>query len=109
MLKQIFAIVESEFIRSFLIEDLQFPSSHIFESWNADLPPDLSEAISGEGVDVVLNTLTSDIIQGIWDAVADYGIFVYVGKSIIVEDTMLNIRALNRGVSLIRFDLGEIF
>ena len=38
------------------------------------------EATSGQGVDVVLNSLTGDLLRSSFEACADFGRFIDIGK-----------------------------
>lgn len=91
------------------METLHIPSSHIFKSDSTVFPPGIMKATAGKGVDIVLSSLPSDLLQASLDALTDYGTFVGLGKPNIAESGALNMRVLGRGVTMTAFDLSEMF
>ena len=67
----------------------------------------------GRGVDLVLNSLSGELLHALWNCVAEYGKMVEIGKRDFICKAMLNMDlfAFNRsfiGVDLARFNSGMI-
>lgn len=61
--KQIFVTVGNEAKIQFLIERFGLSRSVIFNSRNADFFPEIMRETSGQGVDVVLNSLSGELLH----------------------------------------------
>ncbi|KAM3079651.1 hypothetical protein ACMFMG_006064 [Clarireedia jacksonii] len=106
---EIFATVDTEAKKAFLVNNLHIPSSHIFQSQSVAFLDEIKKATSGNGVDVILNSLTGDLLQASWEAVADFGTFIELGKRDIVDSGLLDMRVFNSGTTFTAFDMGDIF
>jgi len=56
------------------------PRNHIFNSRNSSFLPDVMRETNGTGVDVVLNSLSGDLLHASWKCVAEFGKMVEIGK-----------------------------
>lgn len=95
--------------RQYLVDALEIPSEHVFDSRNSSFLPALLRITDGHGVDVVLNSLTGDLMQNSLEACAPFGRFIEVGKKDILENTSLPMGGFERCLSFISFDLTEIY
>lgn len=66
-------------------------------------------ATLGRGVDVVLNSLTADLLHDSWRACADFGRFVEIGKRDILEGGKLDMDIFERNVTFTAFDLSNLY
>jgi NADPH:quinone reductase-like Zn-dependent oxidoreductase len=76
----IFATVGSERKRKYLSEKLGVPSHRIFNSRDASFVDGIMRETGGYGVDLVLNSLTGDLLHATWKCVAEFGKMVEIGK-----------------------------
>ncbi|PYI29622.1 polyketide synthase [Aspergillus indologenus CBS 114.80] len=106
---KIFATVGNESKRSFLVEKYGLDPAHIFSSRNSSFLPAIMEATSGQGVDVVLNSLTGDLLRSSFEACADFGRFVEIGKRDILDHGVLDMSTFGRNVSFMAFDLSNLY
>ncbi|KAH6869068.1 KR domain-containing protein [Thelonectria olida] len=53
---------------------------HIFNSRDASFLPDLLKATNGRGVDIVLNSLSGELLHASWECVAPFGSMIEIGK-----------------------------
>ncbi|BCS06009.1 polyketide synthase [Aspergillus luchuensis] len=67
------------------------------------------EATSGQGVDVVLNSLTGDLLRSSFEACADFGRFIDIGNRDILDHGLLDMSTFGRNVSFIAFDLSHLY
>ena len=78
---QVVATVGSAEKKKLLIEEYGLPSDHIFYSRSASFGNNIRRLTKGQGVDVILNTLTgSDALRESWACLNKFGRFIEVGK-----------------------------
>tara|TARA_R110002096_G_scaffold189337_1_gene369903 strand:- start:20980 stop:27615 length:6636 start_codon:yes stop_codon:yes gene_type:complete len=79
---------------------------HVFDSRSAGFRDEILRASDGKGVDVVLNSLSGELINASLDCMAEQGTFLELGKrDNWTQDTVNKYR---RGVRYVRFDIGEV-
>ncbi|KAG8623558.1 hypothetical protein KVT40_008534 [Elsinoe batatas] len=97
---EIFCTVSSEAKRGLLVEKYGIPEENIFNSRDED---DFSLAVQrltgGEGVDVVLNSLSGEALRRSWRCIKRFGRFVELGQKDIVGNTGLDMEPFLRNVS----------
>ncbi|KAE8135902.1 hypothetical protein BDV38DRAFT_284380 [Aspergillus pseudotamarii] len=77
---QIYATVSTEEKITFLVETIGIPRQNIFYSRDSTFVEDIMKSTSGRGVDVVLNSLSGDLLHASWKCVAQGGCMVEIGK-----------------------------
>lgn len=102
--------VGNEQKRNYLIEKLQIPEDHIFNSRSTSFLTDIMRETGGRGVDIVLNSLSGELLHASWKCVAELGRMIELGKRDILGHAQLSMDGFsgNRayfGVDLYR--LGE--
>jgi acyl transferase domain-containing protein len=98
---EIFATAGSERKRA-LLRSMGVP--HVMNSRTLDFARDILRQTAGEGVDVVLNSLTGEFIAASFSVLANRGRFVEIGKRDIWTDEQVG--ALGRDISYFVVDLG---
>ena len=63
-----------------LMEVYNIPREHIFSSRDITFQRDLLTATHGRGVDVVLNSLSGELLHASWKCVAPFGYMIEIGK-----------------------------
>ena len=76
----IYATVGTEEKVSFLTNEFGIPKDHIFNSRDSSFQDDILEATNGIGVDLVLNSLSGELLHSSWKCVTPYGAMVEIGK-----------------------------
>ncbi|KAI3342584.1 polyketide synthase-like protein [Ustulina deusta] len=87
---------------------LNIPSSHIFNSRTEQFVAGVMTATGGRGVDVVINSLTGDLMHAGWRCMANFGRFVEVGKKELVDVGRLDMDVFLRNATFTAFDLTEL-
>lgn len=77
---EIFATVGSEEKKQYLSGKLGIPRSHIFNSRDDSFFFDLMTETAGRGVDLVLNSLSGELLHASWRCVAEFGKLIELGK-----------------------------
>ena len=67
-----------------LMDKFQLPRNHIFSSRDQSFLPDLMRETEGRGVDLVLNSLSGELLHASWKCVAEFGKLIELGKRDIV-------------------------
>ncbi|TLD29263.1 hypothetical protein PspLS_03907 [Pyricularia sp. CBS 133598] len=82
---EIFATVSSQQKVDYLIKTFGIPGDHIFQSRDDSFATDLKRATCNRGVDIVLNTVSGELLHASWDCVAEFGKMIELGKRDIVD------------------------
>ncbi|KAB8205156.1 hypothetical protein BDV34DRAFT_225763 [Aspergillus parasiticus] len=76
----IYATVSTEEKVNFLVETIGISRQNIFYSRDSSFVEDIMRSTGGRGVDVVLNSLSGDLLHASWKCVAQGGCMVEIGK-----------------------------
>jgi NADPH:quinone reductase-like Zn-dependent oxidoreductase len=77
---RIYATVGTDQKVDHLVENFGLPRSSIFSSRDESFVEGLMQATKGEGVDLVLNSLSGELLHASWRCVAEFGTMVEIGK-----------------------------
>lgn len=102
---EIFATAGTEAKRRYL-RDLGI--DHVFDSRSTEFADEIRDRTGGEGVDVVLNSLTGAAQRAGLDLLRIGGRFVELGKKDIYADTRLGLYPFRRNISMHSIDLGVL-
>ncbi|KAL2835360.1 hypothetical protein BJY01DRAFT_252737 [Aspergillus pseudoustus] len=100
----VFTTVSSPTKKRFLMQEYNIPEERIFSSRNTLFAKGIRRLTGGRGVDVVLNSLSSDQLVASWECVAPYGRFVEIGKNDILINSKLSMAQFKNNVSFHGFD-----
>ncbi|KAI0975966.1 hypothetical protein F4678DRAFT_457324 [Xylaria arbuscula] len=87
---QVFATVGSKEKIKHLVEYYGISRDHIFSSRDASFVSGVMHETSGRGIDLVLNSLSSQLLHKSWACVAEYGIMIDLGSRDLVGAGRLN-------------------
>jgi NADPH:quinone reductase-like Zn-dependent oxidoreductase/SAM-dependent methyltransferase len=102
---EIFCTVGSREKREFLVDVYGIPESHIFSSQSGSFKQSIMGLTGGEGVDVVLNTSTGEMLRDSLDCVKSLGVFIELGKTEIQKASRLSMSAFEKSITFHTFDL----
>ena len=102
---EIFVTVGSAEKKNYLMTAYKIPEERIFFSRDTSFASQIQAATSGEGVDVVLNSLAGDALLATWQCLAHFGRFVEIGKRDIVTNTRLEMATFAKNVTFSSVDL----
>jgi NADPH:quinone reductase-like Zn-dependent oxidoreductase/SAM-dependent methyltransferase len=105
---EVFVTVGSDEKRQFLQDTYSIPRDHIFYSRNTSFAAGVMRMTGGEGVHVVLNSLSGDGLRVSWECVAEYGRFVEIGKVDIKSNSGLPMIGFSKNISFSAVDLFHI-
>lgn len=104
---EMYATVGTDEKRSFLVENYGIPSERIFSSRSIESCSQLMVTTGGRGVDVVLNSLSGEMLHESWRCVAENGVFVDIGKKDILDRASLSMEPFNRNASYRAVDMSH--
>ncbi|KAI0896065.1 hypothetical protein F4806DRAFT_502417 [Annulohypoxylon nitens] len=97
---EIIATVSSEAEKQFLIEHYHIPADHIFSNKDNGFVQGIKRIMNGLGAQVILNSLTGELLRETWHCIAPFGRFIELG--------MKDIRS-NTGLDMVPFANNAIF
>ncbi|KAJ8061398.1 hypothetical protein OCU04_010454 [Sclerotinia nivalis] len=105
---EIFATVGSQIKKEFLMETYGLSEDHIFSSRDTVFAESVLRMTKGEGVDVVLNSLSGEGLIASWECIAPYGRFIEIGKKDIQSAERLPMLPFARNVSFSAVDMAAM-
>lgn len=102
---RIFATAGNEEKRQYLRD---IGCEHVWNSRNLEFVDGVKEVTNGRGVDVVLNSLSGELLHHSLALVAPFGRFFEVGKRDIVEEKWLPMQAFNDNIGFFSMDLDRM-
>ncbi|KAI1142779.1 polyketide synthase [Hypoxylon sp. FL0543] len=105
----VYTTVSTQAKRDFLTRGYGVPEAHIFNSRDVSFASNIAKATGGRGVDVIINSLTGDLMHESWNCIADFGRFIEIGKRELVDAGKLNMRTFLRNATFTAFDLSDLF
>ncbi|KAE9370652.1 hypothetical protein N431DRAFT_559764 [Stipitochalara longipes BDJ] len=82
---EIFATVGNHAKVEYLVKTFGISRTHIFNSRNDSFAVDIMRETDGRGVDIVLNSVSGELLHASWNCVAEFGKMVELGKRDIVD------------------------
>lgn len=102
---EIFVTVGSPKKRNFVHDIYGIPFDHIYSSRDTSFAQGIMSITNARGVDVILNSLSGQLLQASWDCIAMLGRFVEIGKRDIQQNRHLEMMNFGRSVSFCAMDL----
>lgn len=102
---EVFATVGSDEKRAYLTEKYGISEDRIFSSRESKFAEDIMRITMDRGVDIVLNSLTGDLLDASWRIIADCGTMVEIGKKDILARKGLAMEPFNRNASFRAVDM----
>ncbi|KAK2795949.1 Type I Iterative PKS [Onygenales sp. PD_10] len=106
---RIFATAGTPEKREFLRKTFDIPEEQIFSSRTPDFRDGILCATGSKGVDVIVNSLSGNLLQDTWALIGDFGRFVEIGKKDFLQNSYLGMRPFNRNVTFSGIDLQQLF
>lgn len=102
---QIWVSVSSETKVQYLMSAFGIPRHRIFDSRSEAFLSGIMRETGGTGVDVVLNSLSGELLHASWRCVAQFGTFVEIGRRDFVGQGALDMQPLEQNRVFAGFDL----
>lgn len=101
----IFVTVSTPEKKKFVVDTYGVDPNHIFSSRDPSFATDIMSATGGRGVDVVLNSLSGELLEESWNCVAHLGRFIEIGKRDIQANKYLQMENFGKAISFSAIDL----
>ncbi|KAJ4290886.1 hypothetical protein N0V90_010082 [Kalmusia sp. IMI 367209] len=105
---EIFATVGSTAKKEYLVHQFGIPEDHIFSSKLRTFKDGILRLTKGQGVDVVLNSLSGQILQDSMSIVAKFGTFVELGKTDAHAGTRVSFAPFDLSITVAAIDLSMV-
>jgi acyl transferase domain-containing protein/NADPH:quinone reductase-like Zn-dependent oxidoreductase len=106
---EIYATVGSPPKRKLIQDQYGIPDDHIFSSHSKQFKNDILRSTGGKGVDVVLNSLSGELLMESWDCVAPFGTFCEIGKTDIFGRSQLNMANFEKQATFAAVDTSHMY
>jgi hypothetical protein len=105
---QIYTTVGSEEKVQYLMDTFRIPRNRIFDSRSASFLPGLMGETNNRGVDLVLNSLSGELLHASWKCVAPFGKMLEIGKRDFIGHAQLAMDIFEANRSFIGIDLAQL-
>ncbi|KAH9904842.1 polyketide synthase [Xylariomycetidae sp. FL2044] len=106
---EIFATVSTTEKADFLVDHYGLARDHIFSSKDTSFLQGIITATNGDGVDVVVNSLSGELLHASWKCCGSFGRFVELGKKDLIEFGKLEMEMFLRNTTFTAFDLTSYY
>ncbi|KAI5918779.1 reducing type I polyketide synthase 10 [Camillea tinctor] len=106
---EIFTTVSMEEKKEYLVRNFNIKRENIFNSRDVSFADEIMKATEGQGVDVVLNSLTGELLHASWRCCSHFGRFIEIGKRDMTEGGRLEMKQFLKSVSFAAFDLSDLY
>ncbi|KAF3762831.1 hypothetical protein M406DRAFT_45232 [Cryphonectria parasitica EP155] len=104
----IYATCGSEEKRKFLVNNMGLNPANIFNSRTTQFQRDIMRATRGKGVDIVLNSLSGDLLDASWACVAETGCLLEVSRVDFLKRNKLQMRKFCQSTSIHAIDASQV-
>lgn len=104
----IYCTVSTEEKAKFLENEMGIPQHQIFDSRSRSFVTDVMLATSGVGVDIVLNSLSGELLHASWECVAEFGKMIEIGKRDLLGNGRLSLNPFVENRSFHGVDLAHL-
>ena len=102
---EVFATAGTSQKRNFITAKYGIPADHVFSSRDYSFVPKLMSMTNGRGVNVILNSLSGQLLQESFNCLAPFGHFVEIGKFDLERNSHLEMMPFSRAASFSSIDL----
>ncbi|CAK3821415.1 polyketide synthase [Lecanosticta acicola] len=103
---ELYVTVGNEEKVNFLMDNFKIPRNRIFDSRSASFVDGVKRETDGKGIDVILNSLSGELLHATWTCVAEFGTLVEIGKRDLIGHGKLDMNPFlaNRSYSCVDID-----
>jgi NADPH:quinone reductase-like Zn-dependent oxidoreductase len=105
----VYASVGSDDKVAYLQKEFGIPRNRIFHSRDDSFVADVMRETHGEGVDVVLNSLSGELLHATWKCVGDFGTMVEIGKRDLLGGAKLDMQPFLANRSYCCVDIDQLW
>ncbi|KAK5989608.1 Highly reducing polyketide synthase PKS6 [Cladobotryum mycophilum] len=105
---EVFATCGNDLKKELLVRDFGIPKNQVFSSRSADFRDEMMSLTSGQGIDVVLNSLSEEMLRASCNVLAPFGRFVEIGRKDMMEDALLPMEFMLNNITFSYVDLHQL-
>jgi len=105
---EIFCTVGSPDKVEYLVSKFSIPRNRIFNSRNSSFHQGIMSETNNRGIDLVLNSLSGELLHASWQCVAEFGTMVEIGKRDLIGQATLDMGAFQQNRSFIGVDVAQL-
>ncbi|RBR23821.1 uncharacterized protein FIESC28_03437 [Fusarium coffeatum] len=102
---EVFVTVGSRTKKKLIKQKYGLDDNYIFSSRSSHFRKQIFDATQGRGVDVVLNSLSGQLLRDSWDCLAPFGTFCEIGKADIIGGGQLNMTKFDKQATFAAVDI----
>jgi NADPH:quinone reductase-like Zn-dependent oxidoreductase/malonyl CoA-acyl carrier protein transacylase len=106
---QVYATASSESKRAFLHDTFGIPAERIFSSRSTQFRNSILCATNGKGIDVIVNSLSGELMTETWALTAKCGRFIEIGKKNAFQSHLLPMKPFDSNVTFSSVDIRDLF
>ncbi|KAL2010558.1 hypothetical protein VTN00DRAFT_6365 [Thermoascus crustaceus] len=95
--------------KHFIMNTYGIPEDHIFDSRDVSFADGVLRMTNGKGVDVILNSLSGELLRESWNCIAMFGRFVELGKKDMVSNSRLEMGSFIKNVTFFSVNIEAVF
>jgi len=107
-LYKIFCTVGSPAKIEYLVDTFGIARDHIFNSRDTSFLHNIKAATKNRGVDVVLNSLSGELLHASWECVAEFGTHLEIGKRDMIGHASLSLNLFEQNRRFVGIDYSQI-
>ena len=105
---EIFTTVGNRDKAKFLTDKYDIPDDHIFDSRSSKFEHDIMAATGDRGVDIIVNSLSGELLQASWRCIGSFGRFIETGKHDIAVGNSLPLSVSGKNVTFSVVDISQL-
>lgn len=105
---EIFVTCGTDAKADLLVTEFGIARDHVFSSRNTAFREKIQSLTGGDGVDVVLNSLSGEMFRESCNSLAPFGRFVEIGRKDLMENALMPMEFLLRNITFAYVDLAHI-
>ncbi|KAM0326970.1 hypothetical protein ACHAQA_006091 [Verticillium albo-atrum] len=94
--------------KQFMMDRYGIPEDRIFSSRDTGFERGIMRATEGRGIDVVFNSLSSNLLRATWACIASFGRFIELGKRDFAVNSRLEMAKFAKNVTFAAVDLAAV-
>ena len=106
---EVYATVGNDEKVQFLMDNFQIPRHRIFNSRDDSFVDGVMRETGGRGMDVILNSLSGELLHSTWDCVAEFGSLVEIGKRDLIGGAKLDMKPFLANRSYCCVDIDQLW
>lgn len=105
---ELYVTVGNEDKAQFLMANYHIPKNRIFSSRDKSFVDDVMRETEGMGMDVILNSLSGELLHATWTCVAEFGTLIEIGKRDLIGGGKLDMKPFLANRNYCCIDIGGL-